>query len=79
MDGTLTQPSTYEDVVQAFGAEGIQMAGIQVDGYTYYSWYSEKDYTSSTKVHVLVTFKIKDGVPTYYAYSAEGITPQDVK
>ena len=43
------------------------------------SWYSEKDYTGGTKVHVLVTFKVKDGVPSYYAYSAEGITPQDVK
>ena len=79
VDGTITTASTYEDVAKAFGDEGIRMAGIQYEGYAYYSWYSEKDYTGGTKVHVLVTFKVKDGVPTYYAYSAEGITPQDVK
>ena len=65
MDGTLTQNSTYEDVANAFGAEGIQMV--------------DKDYTPSTKIHVLVTFKVKDGNLTYYAYSSEGITFMDVK
>ena len=79
MDGTLTQSSTYEDVAAAFGAEGIRMAGIQYEGYAYYSWYSDRDYTRSTKIHVLVTFKAKDGDLIYYAYSAMGITPQDVK
>ena len=79
MDGTLTQTSTYEDVANAFGAEGIQMVGIQYEGYAYYSWYSDKDYTPSTKIHVLVTFKAKDGDLTYYAYSSEGITFMDVK
>ncbi len=79
MDGTLTQASTYEDVANAFGAEGIQMVGIQYEGYAYYSWYSDKDYTPSTKIHVLVTFKVKDGDLTYYAYSSEGITFMDVK
>ena len=79
MDGTLTQSSTYEDVARAFGAEGIRMAGIQYEGYAYYSWYSDKDYTRSTKVHVLVTFKVKDGNLTYFAYSAEGIMFTDVK
>ena len=55
------------------------MVGIQYEGYAYYSWYSDKDYTPSTKIHVLVTFKVKDGNLTYYAYSSEGITFMDVK
>ena len=79
VDGTITTASTYEDVAKAFGDDGIRMTGIVYEGYAYYGWYSDKDYTSDTKVYVLVTFKTKDGALTYYAYSAMGITPQDVK
>ena len=78
MDGTLTQSSTYEDVAAAFGAEGIRMAGIQYEGYAYYSWYADRDYTRTTKIHVLVTFKVKDETLTYSAYSSEGIMFTDV-
>ena len=69
---------TYADVANLFGGDGIQMTGIVYDGYAYYSWYSDQDYTGDTKTHVLVTFKDDNGNLTYYAYSSEGITPQDV-
>ena len=75
----MTQSSTYEDVAAAFGAEGIHMVGIQYEGYAYYAWYSDKDYTRDTKIHVLVVFKVKDdGKLTYYAYSSLGIMFTDV-
>jgi len=79
VDGTITTASAYSDVAKAFGDDGIKMAGIKYDGYAYYSWYSDKDYTSDTKVHVLVTFKVSGDKVTYYAYSSEGINAQDVK
>ena len=79
VDGTITTSSTYADVAAAFGDDGIRMDGIQYEGYGYYSWYSDKDYLSDTKVNVLVTFKDDNGKLTYFAYSSNGITPQDVK
>lgn len=71
--------STYEDVAAAFGDDGIRMDGIVYEGYAYYGWYSDKDYLSDTKVNVLVTFKDDNGKLSYYAYSANGIAPQDVQ
>ena len=78
-DGTITTSSTYHDVASAFGDDGIRMDGIKNDGYAYYSWYSDQDYTGDTKVHVLVTFKADGDQMTYYAYSSEGIAPQDAE
>ena len=71
--------ATYADIAQAFGDDGIKMNGIVYDGYAYYAWYSDDDYLSDTKTNVLVTFKDDGGDLTYYAYSANGITPQDVE
>ena len=71
--------ATYADVAAAFGDDGIKMNGIVYDGYAYYAWYSDEDYLSDTKTNVLVTFKDDGGDLTYYAYSANGITPQDVE
>ena len=79
VDGTITSDSKYADVAKAFGAEGIKMAGIKYEGYAYYSWYSDKDYQSDVKTHVLVTFKDNGKAVTYYAYSSEGIAAEDVK
>ena len=78
-DGTITTSSSYSDVASAFGDDGIRMDGIKNDGYAYYSWYSDQDYTGETKVHVLVTFKVDGDQMTYYAYSSEGIAPQDAE
>ena len=74
-DGSLT---TYEDVAKAFGDDGIRMDGIVYEGYAYYGWYSDKDYTSDKKVYILVTFKVDGDKLTYYAYSSEGINSKDV-
>ncbi|MBR0173433.1 MAG: hypothetical protein IJQ21_11670 [Lachnospiraceae bacterium] len=71
--------SSYEEVANAFGDDGIHMRGIVYAGYAYYGWYADKDYLSDTKVHVLVTFKEVNGQLTYYANSTVGITPQDVR
>ena len=79
VDGTITTSSSYEDVAAAFGDDGIKMQGIAYEGYAYYTWYSDKDYTSDTKVNVLITFKVSGDKTTYYAYSSSGIAPQDVK
>lgn len=70
--------TTYADVAAGFGDDGIKMAGIVYEGYAYYAWYSEEDYLSDSKTNVLVTFKDDNGKLTYYAYSSNGITPQDV-
>lgn len=54
------------------------MRSIVYEGYAYYGWYSDKDYTSDKKVYVLVTFKVDGDKLTYYAYSSEGINSKDV-
>ena len=77
--GSITTSSTYADIVKLFGNEGIEMTGIKYEGYAYYVWCSDKDYLSDTKAQILVTFKVSGDSITYYAYSATGITADDVK
>ena len=71
--------TTYEEIAAAFGDDGIRMDGIVYAGYKYYSWYSDKDSGSDSKVYVLVTFKDEGGKLTYYGYSAIGIDGTDVQ
>ena len=78
-DETITTKSTYGEVAKVFGEDGIKMAGIKYEGYAYYSWYSDKDYSSDVKTHVLVTFRDNGKKLTYYAFSSEGITAENVK
>ncbi|MBQ9828345.1 MAG: hypothetical protein IJM62_06660 [Lachnospiraceae bacterium] len=70
---------TYADVAKAFGDDGIRMDGIKYEGYAYYGWYSDQEYVDGVNTHILVTFKDNGGELTYYAYSAEGITGEDVQ
>ena len=70
---------TYADVAKAFGDDGIRMDGIKYDGYAYYGWYSDLDYSDGVNIHVLVTFKADSDDLTYYAYTSEGITGEDVQ
>lgn len=78
--GDVPAGSTYAEVAEAFGDDGIKMnvPGISYDGYVVYKWLSDKDWVSS-KVDVMVTFEVKGDDLIYYAYSSNGITPDDVK
>ena len=76
--GSVTTASSYEEIAALFGDDGIKMEGIVYDGYAYYSWYSDQDYTDETKTHILITFKNNNGNLTYFAYSTEGINIEDV-
>lgn len=80
MGGDVPAGSTYAEVAEAFGDDGIKMnvPGINYDGYVVYKWLSDKDWVSS-KVDVMVTFEVKGDDLIYYAYSSNGITPEDVK
>ena len=71
--------STYNDVAEAFGDDGIRMDGMEYEGYGYYVWYSDEEYTGDTNVNVLVTFKNTGGNLTYYTYTSYGILPEDVR
>ena len=77
--GTLEEDATYADVAKAFGDDGIRMDGIKYEGYAYYGWYSDMDYSDGVNIHVLVTFKADGDKLTYYAYTSEGITGEDVQ
>lgn len=79
VNGEITTSSSYEDVAKAFGDDGIKLEGQVYSGYAYYGWYSDKDLLSDNKVGVLITFKSSGGNLTYYAYSSNGILPEDVK
>ena len=76
VDGTV---SSYAEVAEAFGDDGIRMDGNDYPGYTYYCWYSDKDYVGDMKISVYVTFKGEGNNLKYYAYSSNGILPEDVK
>ncbi len=78
VDGTV---SSYAEVAEAFGDDGIRMDGNDYgDGeYTFYCWYSDKDYVGNMKVNVYVTFKGSGNDLKYYAYSSNGIMFDDVK
>ena len=72
--GVFDTKTTYAEVAEAFGVEGIRMDGIEYEGCTYYSWVSDKDINDDLKVSILVTFKNNGGELTYFAYTANGIT-----
>ncbi len=71
--------ATYEDIAEAFGDDGIRMDGMTYEGYAYYSWVSDKDYTDSSNVNVLITFKANGDALTYYSYTSYGIFSEDVE
>ena len=73
--------SSYAEVAEAFGDDGIRMDGNTYgDGaYTFYSWYSDKDYVGDSKVSVFVTFKNDGDNLKFYAWSSNGILPEDVR
>lgn len=74
-----TTSSTYDEIAALFGDDGIRMDGIEYGDYSYYIWYSDKQYAGDTNIYVLVTFKAKDNTLTYFAYSSIGILPEDVR
>ena len=78
VDGKITTSSTYADVANAFGDDGIKLEGQKYEGYAYYAWFSDEDFAESKK-GVLITFKDAGGNLTYYAYTGMGITADDVR
>ena len=72
-DGYFSTSTTYAEIAEAFGGEGIRMDGMVYEGYAYYVWLSDKDYAGG-KVSLLVTFKNNNGNLTYYAYTGNGIS-----
>ena len=76
-----SEVSSYAEVAEAFGDDGIRMDGNTYgDGdYVYYCWYSDEDYVGDMKVSVYVTFKNNDNGLKYFAYSSNGILPEDVR
>ncbi len=77
-------PATYEEVVQAFGEEGLYYAKCDVteDGITYktYAWFSDEEWLDST-VSVAVSFKVDEesGKLIYYSYTSQGIDYTEVQ
>lgn len=72
-DGYFSTSTTYAEVAEAFGTDGIRMDGMVYEGYAYYTWLADEDYAGG-KVGILVTFKNNNGNLTYYAYTGNGIS-----
>lgn len=75
-------PATYDQLVDGFGTEGVYYKNSDVtqDGITYktYAWFSDEDWLDS-KIAVAITFRVgDDGVLTYWSYTAQGITYEDL-